>query len=245
MNPTVFFRVLSQDDKGSVLAEAVEAVRGGRAPKAVVYSIDVASFRQVSGSPFAYWVTSNFLAMLSGLPRFEPHAGRARRGPSSGDDKRRLRAWWEVSPAAIGRYERWVPYPKGGKLSPYYSDIPIVICWDEKRRTFRDFLGRPGREIERPECLEDFFLPGLTWPRRASRFSPSLMPSGCIFSVRGQAILGETAKLPVLLGATNSWIFDYIFKLFLGRFEFPEFIAGILQKLPWLEPHEAHAKILS
>jgi len=233
----LFFRLLKTpiDDKSDGLAAQIAALnQDGEADEA--FTLAPADFALIPGSPFAYWVSAEFRKSLKRFPRFEPAAGRARRGPSTGDDTRRLRAWWEVSPGLVRRDSRWVPYAKGGRLSPYHSDIPLVVAWDESRRTFLDFYGRPGREIERPECLDDFFFPGLTWPRRASHFAPSAMPAGCIFSVRGQAVLAPVERLPMLLGILNSRPFDFLFKLSLGRWGFPEFIVGVLQRLPWPEP---------
>ena len=40
------------------------------------------------------------------------------------------------------------------------------------------------------------------------------------------------------LAMMNSRVFDYIFKALLGRFSYPEFIVGVLQKLPWPIPTE-------
>jgi hypothetical protein len=74
--------------------------------------------------------------------------------------------------------------------------------------------------------------PGLTWPLRAARFGPVVLPSGSIFSVRGYAILASSNDLEVVGGLTNSAAFDFLFKVMLGRFGFPEFIVGVLQQLP-------------
>src|SRR5208337_1072000 len=83
---------------------------------------------------------------------------------------------------------------------------------------------------------EYYFLPGMTWPLRASRFAPQPLPSGCIFSVRGYSVFLPEAVLLPALSIFNSKPFDYIFKALLGRFGYPEFIVGVLQKLPWAEP---------
>src|SRR5438067_10858550 len=74
--------------------------------------------------------------------------------------------------------------------------------------------------------------PGLTWPLRAASFTPSALPRDCVFSARGYVIQAEREDLPWILGLTSSSIFDYLFKVCLGRTGFPEFIVGILQQLP-------------
>ena len=58
------------------------------------------------------------------------------------------------------------------------------------------------------------------------------MPSDSIFTVRGYAILAPVSQLLPVLGLTSSTVFDCLFKILLGRFGFPEFVVGVLQKLP-------------
>jgi hypothetical protein len=192
MPEAFFFRLLSSDEKASALTDAVAAANEGRVANAVVYVVDPTSFRQVPGSPFAYWVSERIRRLFVELPRFESEGRTAKRGPSTGDDSRRVRAWWEVNPATIGRSHRWVPFSKGGSYSPYYADIHLLVAWDESRHTFLDFWGRPGRMIERPEVVGFFFQPGLTWPRRTQRgIGVRVYPAGCIFADKGPVIFTD------------------------------------------------------
>ena len=50
--------------------------------------------------------------------------------------------------------------------------------------------------------------------------------------MRGYAILAQSGSLPALAALGNSTVFDFLFKVMLGRFGFPEFIVGVLQRLP-------------
>jgi len=47
--------------------------------------------------------------------------------------------------------------------------------------------------------------------------------------------MAPAADLPFILGLTSSKIFDFLFKVTLGRFGHPEFVVGVLQKLPFPE----------
>jgi hypothetical protein len=58
------------------------------------------------------------------------------------------------------------------------------------------------------------------------------MPAGCIFTVRSYAIVDEERNLLALLAVLASSLVDYVAKLLLGRFGFPEFVVGSLQKIP-------------
>ena len=47
------------------------------------------------------------------------------------------------------------------------------------------------------------------------------------------------------LAIFNSQTFDYLFKALLGRFGYPEFIVGVLQKLPWSQPDPKQSETLA
>ena len=113
-----------------------------------MYTVDPASFWQVPGSPFAYWVSERIRRLFTELPPFEGEGRMVRVGLQTSDDFRFVRAWWEIEPGKIldgangldWREEptafqaccrrrtfegkRWVPFAKGGEYSPYYADLP-------------------------------------------------------------------------------------------------------------------------
>jgi len=71
------------------------------------------------------------------------------------------------------------------------------------------------------------------------------MPAGCIFTVRSYAIVDDTLNLLALNAILASSTADYIAKLLLGRFGFPEFVVGVLQKLPIPDLSDEDATALS
>ena len=151
---TLFFRLLSHEDKAAALSEAVAAVGEGRSLNPVAHAVDPASFRQVPGSPFAYWVSERIRRLFAELALFEGEGRTVKQGLATADDFRFVRAWWEVPPerildAANGpdwrkdlpafqawcrqrtfAGKRWVPFAKGGEYSPYYSDLHLVVNWE-------------------------------------------------------------------------------------------------------------------
>jgi hypothetical protein len=128
---------------------------------------------------------------------------------------------------------RWFPFAKGGEYLPYYADLHLVVNWERDGEEIRNFVDpETGKTFSRPQNTDFYFRPGLTWPLRAARFGPVVLPSGSIFSVRGYAILASINDLEVVGGLINSAAFDFLFKMMLGRFGFPEFIIGVLQQLP-------------
>ena len=112
VSTAIFLRLLRDEDKAAALAEAVAAVREGRTLNPVVYTVDPASFRQVPGSPFAYWVSERIRRKFKEFPRFESQGREVRLGDHPSDDFRYLRLFWEVPVCSAER--DWRPYQKGG-----------------------------------------------------------------------------------------------------------------------------------
>jgi hypothetical protein len=218
MSDTIFFRLLDGVNRPSRLFNAIEELRGGGA--ADTYSAELPSLRQVPGSPFAYWMSEKVRLKFIELPAFESAGRTAKRGPSSGDDFRRVRVWWEVAADEKVTDDRWVPFSKGGAYSPYYADVHLLVAWDKSRRTFLDFYGRPGRMTERPEALDYFFRPGLTWPRSTVKgLNVRILPKGCIFADKGPSAfekMDDPTHLLKLIGLMNSRVFETLVLLQTG-----------------------------
>jgi hypothetical protein len=239
MPDTTFFRLLktSIDDKGETLAAQITALNAAAQPEETFF-LDTAQFTQIPGCPFAYWAPEFVFRVFRDYPRFEGNDRTAKRGPSSGDDFRRVRAWWEVAPDTIDRYTRWVPFSKGGSFSPYHFDIHLLVDWDEQRFTYRDFYGRPGREISKLEACGYFFQPGISWPRRPHRrVSFRVLPAGCIFSENGPTMFCSPGEHFTVLALANSSLFRWLASLSMGRgtegSQTKTFEVGTIQRTPF------------
>jgi len=237
--PATFLRVLEDDDKAAAIAAVVESRSDGRR-----FEVHLSSFAQVPNSPLCYWASERIRRLFQELPPFEGEGRTVRQGLATADDFRFVRLWTEVPPEKIGR--KWFPFAKGGEYSPYYADVHLVVNWEDDGREIRAFTDpATGKLNSRPQNTDFYFRPGLTWPLRAHRYSPAALPAGSIFSVRGYAIIAEPGTLSVLAAVGNSQLFDFLFKVLLGRFGYPEFIVGVLQQLPTPRIAGATAKSLA
>jgi hypothetical protein len=95
MSETTFFRLLHHDDKAAALRAAVAALNQQQ-PPADTYAVDPASFAQVPGSPFAYWVSEKVRGLFKELSQFEIEGRIVRLGDHPDSDFRYLRLFWEV-----------------------------------------------------------------------------------------------------------------------------------------------------
>jgi hypothetical protein len=252
MADTVFLRLLADDDKEAALSNAVASLHNSSSLNAAIYTANPDSFRQVPGSPFAYWVSDRIRQLFTKLPPFESEERTVKQGLATADDFRFVRIWWEVSPKKIvtGTTEttpeefrqqtfkgkRWVPFAKGGEYSPYYADLHLVVNWErdgeEIKARINPDSGRPYSNVWQLTGTERdyFFYPGLTYPRRTQRgLSIRVHSAGCIFADKGPAIFTEYDLPASLLGLTNSIAFQGLVTL---QMAFGSYEVGVIQRTP-------------
>ena len=232
----VFLRVIEAADK----AEALKAVISY--PEATLeakrFDLRLDDLSSVPRSPFAYWISESVLRSFQKIPPFESSERTARRGPSTCDDTRYLRCYWEVMTWKAHGLGDWRPFAKGGIFSQYYADVHLQVEWEQRRSTFLGFFGRPGREIAKPESVDMFFRPGLTWSLRTSRgLSMRAMPSGGIFGHKGPVAFVEGDNphdLLPLLAVANSAAFASLVELQLAAADAAarSYEVGVIQRTP-------------
>ena len=217
--PSTFFRVLVEREKEKALRQRVKELDLSSRSVFLPKSSD---FAAIPGSPFAYWVTSTVRSLFRDLPKFETDERFAYSGTSTGNDMRFVRLWWEVE--SIGG--RWRSYTKGGRRSPYYSELPCVVDWKQEGIPIEiSYAGGRVRKVH-------FGREGMTWPLRGACFSASAVPKGCIFGTAGKVALAKTNDLPYLLAVLNSRLFDSLVTLFAGKVGGVQYEVGLIQNIP-------------
>jgi hypothetical protein len=220
----------------------VRALRGDVSD--VRFDIARRDFGSIEGSPLSYGRIGLIAHLFRENAPIEPSYALVRRGASTGDDPRYVRYWWEPGIYA-GRLDRfaWVRFAKGGDFGRFYADIDLVVHWDPVRRTFVEFHGRKGRETERPESSDDFFKPGLTWPRRTQRgFNLRVLPAGCAFADKGPAVFpGRSGDTWFLLGVGNSAVAEYVLQALTS---FGSWEVGVVKRLPIPRPRAEQHELI-
>jgi hypothetical protein len=225
---SVFLRLLDADDKPLALRHAVHAKPG---QDGLRFELDPTGFAVVPNSPFAYWVSDSLRQLFVSSDRLERAGRTARQGLATSDDFRFVRLAVEPSSAGLAS-GRWRLFAKGGRHAPYYADVSLVVTWGAAQPELEAFGEIKGNAARSRQSSEFYFRPGITWPARASRFAPRALPAGCIFSHRGYSYFPPPDELAASLGLFNSSVFDFLFKVSLGRFGYPEFLVGVLRRLP-------------
>ena len=221
---SLFLRLLETPDKASALLSAVHCDGDN------TFEVDPASFRQVPGAPFAYWVGEGVRATFKALPPLTDTV-LACSGTGTLDDFRFLRCWWEIDSDAS-----WIPFAKGGAYAPIYFDHHLVVNWADDGAEMKAWIvvryggGHWTRNIR---STEHYGRPGLTWPRRTQGgLSFRAMPASCIFADKGPAafVAGDSfEELLCLLALANSRPFGLLVSL---QMAFGSYEVGVIQRTP-------------
>ena len=233
-----FLRLLSETDKAQALLTTCTNLRRGE-PEARNFDVAPESFDAVPGKPFAYWVSDAVRSLFQKLPQFESNGRQAQVGASTKDDFRFLRLYWE----SRSDYSQWSPFAKGGAYSRYYFDVHLQINWRNDGAEIESlviqrypYLNGNAEWVMHRES--NYRSPGLTWPTRTtSGLGFRVLPSGCVFSVKGSAafIVGNSPNaLFALLAVTTSAPFTSLVELQLAAADAAAraYEVGVIQKTP-------------
>lgn len=215
--------------KGNVEKEAALGEVMGDTTDKRRFVVDVVDFDKVPGSPFTYWVDNRIRQLFIDFPAFDSDDRHACITNPAGDNMRYIRNSWEPQSSSVGRGIRWVPFCKGGSYSLYYSDIHLLVDWDEDEKTFLGFEGTKHRPLKKPASVDYFFKSGVSWPARTQKgLNTRILPGGCIFGPKGPSAFSDK-NINSVLGLMNSFIFRFLTDLLIS---FGSYEVGIIQKIP-------------
>lgn len=100
------------------------------------YRRDADTFKQIPGTPIAYWASDSMLASFSVATKLKD-VSRPHIGIQTGDNALFIRSWWEVSRSATNCSTRdeaismkWFPVWKGGAFRKWYGNLEEVVEWE-------------------------------------------------------------------------------------------------------------------
>jgi hypothetical protein len=130
-------------------------------------------FEVLADCPLCYWVSNAFVDELHRLRPMGEGAATVQMGLAPRDEFRFSRLWWEVQPECVGQQKMWIGYAKGGELSPYYSDVELVLNAADDLAEIKAALNHKYPYLNgnlswvlHPE--NDYFAPGLTFGQRTT-----------------------------------------------------------------------------
>jgi hypothetical protein len=196
-------------------------------------------FENLPDKPLCYWVSNSFVRSLPRLNTFGDDIAEVQMGLAPRDEFRFSRLWVEVAPKEIGKNLEWQPYAKGGELSPYYSDVELVLRGYNDLSEIKASLNQKYPYLRgnlswvlHPE--NNYFDAGLTFGQRTTFLRVSVLPRGSYFSVAGKGIFGKKINNAALLQLINTPSCQYLISLRRERLELdPQFQEGDVARMPW------------
>lgn len=161
------------------------------------YRRDAGTFKQIPGTPIAYWLSENYGRMfeMGTMKSAYVSGGRLK----THDNEKYVRNWWEIPASLIGG--PWMPLSNGGGFSRWSGMKYDVVDWSTEASDFYDQHGglpKPG-SIERR---------GICW---------GLITSGrCSFRVKTQGELFTSGAPTVFIANQDSERALYIDLAFLN-----------------------------
>lgn len=151
------------------------------------------SFKDIPGSPIAYWASPQIQNTFRENPKLNNFAD-VKKGSFTGNNNLFLKFWFEVVFCRIGfntssRIEtvgfdkKWYPYNKGGSYRKWYGNNEYVINWENDGQELQNYKKFGMRN---PKY---FFKEGITWSSLTSgNVSFRYSPQGYLFDSKGPMI---------------------------------------------------------
>lgn len=174
----------------------------------IIFNIASSFFSNIPGYLIAYWVSPSLMKLFNSKERISSYS-KPLQGTITGDNERFLRLWFETSTlnsAVFGNPIKWFPHSKGGTYRRWYGNRDYVINWENDGLEIKEFKDKNGKLRSRPQNVNSFFKPGITWSDLATgKFAARFVPNGSTFDATGPTMTFENSSiLEYVLGYINS-----------------------------------------
>ncbi|WP_338488266.1 BREX-1 system adenine-specific DNA-methyltransferase PglX [Ruoffia tabacinasalis] len=206
------------------------------------YTFNKNKFKQIPGSPIAYWANNREIAIYKDSINLSEVA-QPRQGLATGKNDKFLRLWYEVPLNEIGfnYYNReeakisklkWFPTTKGGSFRKWYGNKEHIINWENDGDEIRNFRNKSGKLRSRPQNLEYYFREGITWSTLSSSSASFRYHNNGLFETKGSVIFPkEENQFNYVFGFLNSKLVENFLLLTSPTLDFHE---GPVGNLPFL-----------
>lgn len=199
-------------------------------------------FLKIPGNPIAYWISEKARSLFEDCLSVE-RVAKAKQGLITGDNDQFLRFWNEIEFGKIGlgfksrdganeSQKRWFPHHKGGAFKKWYGNHEYVVDWKNDGEKIRGFVNEKGKLRSRPQNLDFYFKPAVTWTSlTVASFNARLCHGGFIYDAKGPMVSPIDQKnLFILAGLLNCSVTNYLLKLLAPTMDYNQ---GPVSKLPW------------
>jgi hypothetical protein len=175
----------------------------------ISFEFVMSDFLNIPDYCLAYWINENYKNIFKKYNKLSFYAS-PRQGLATGNNKKFLRYWFEVSKEKIGNdfnniedfhnsNKLYAPYNKGGNFKKWYGNNELVIKFDKKHFSM---LKNSGNKLPSKKF---YFHESITWSLISStKFGIRYSPNGFVFDVIGSSIFANSEMLFYLMGLLSS-----------------------------------------
>lgn len=182
------------------------------------YRRDAETFKQIPGTPIAYWASDHLIQSFVAGKRLDSIAT-PRQGLATSDNNRFLRKWWEVEPEHTDRScsdrdsakksgRRWFPIIRGGFYRKWWGEYDEVVNWYDDGREMKEAILAKYTYLSKPDFViknqHDYFKPAVSWSKISSSLASfRFAPQGMLFEVAGACLFAEPDELRYIQAFCN------------------------------------------
>lgn len=182
------------------------------------YRRDAETFKQIPGTPIAYWASDHLIQSFVAGKRLDSIAT-PRQGLATSDNNRFLRKWWEVEPEHTDRScsdrdsakksgRRWFPIIRGGFYRKWWGEYDEVVNWYDDGREMKEAILAKYTYLSKPDFViknqNDYFKPAVSWSKISSSLASfRFAPQGVLFEVAGACLFAEPDELRYIQAFCN------------------------------------------
>lgn len=221
------------------------------------YRRNAETFRQIPGTPIAYWASDALVESFTKGRRLDAVAT-PRQGLATSDNGRFLRKWWEVAPSntsrdCSGRPEakqsgsRWFPIIRGGSYRKWWGDYDEVVNWFDDGREMKEAILSKYTYLSTPDFViknqNDYFKPAVSWSKISSSLASfRFAPRGMLFEVAGACLFAEPNELRYIQAFCNCSIAEIDLAFMSPTLNFE---VGQIGQLPIIQDEAAEPTVCS
>lgn len=206
------------------------------------YRRDAEAFKQIPGTPIAYWISDAAVKNMASLPSLSNFA-QPKQGMVTRDNKRFMRSWWEIGlidfddeiqshKEARESKAKWLPCTSGGQFRKWFGNNEDVIFWEHDGAELIEFSGAHIKN------RQFYFLPAVTWSSISSgAFSARYVSSGYLPEHAGNCLYTNESMLALIQGIANSSIALFFMSLLSPSLNFN---VGDVARIPIVKPSDCN-----
>lgn len=162
------------------------------------YRRDADTFKQIPGTPIAYWASDGLLSAFSlghSIGDYSDYTGSQNK---TGDNNLYLRLFWEVAARSVGRKGSWATYSKGGDFRRWFGNLHWLVSI--KKDAIEFYQSNPTSNLL---ASKYWFSEGVCYTMLTSgKPSFRLLPPTGGFDMAGPCICG--------LGSSENWTLGFL-----------------------------------